>query len=101
MLLFRTKSELKTKFGLNKPGVANESVVYKKACSVVFQTSKHEETTLPHEFIFVFSRYFIEVILLKKSCQKRGVRKKDKKGNGHIVGLCIEGRFKPSAYYDL
>ena len=56
---------------------------------------------LCHEFIFVFSRYFIEVILLKKSCQKRGVRKKDKKGNGHIVGLCIEGRFKPSAYYDL
>ena len=61
----------------------------KKACNVVFQSSKNEEITLPDEFIFMFIRYFNRVILLEKSCQKRGVWKKQKDG----------GRFKPSAHY--
>ena len=50
LLLFRIKSQ---------PGVVYKSVVYKKACSVVFQSSKNEEMTLLHEFIFVFIQYFI------------------------------------------
>ena len=44
-LLFRIKSQ---------PGVAYKSVVYKKACNVVFKSSENEKITLPHEFIFVF-----------------------------------------------
>ena len=32
----------------------------------------NEEITLPHEFIFVLISYFIEAILSKKYCQKRG-----------------------------
>ena len=52
----------------------------KKASNAVFQSSKNEEITFPHEFIFVFIRYFTGVILSEKSCQKRGVRKKYKKG---------------------
>ena len=51
----------------------------------------------------MFIRYFIGVILSKKSCQKRRVRKKNKKGGGddHIGGLSIEGDggFKHYAHY--
>ena len=35
------------------PDVAYKSVDYKKAFNVVFQSSKDEEITFPHEFIFV------------------------------------------------
>ena len=42
--------------------------------------------TLPDEFIFMFIRYFNRVILLEKSCQKRGVWKKYKKGDGLMGG---------------
>ena len=62
LLLFRIKSQ---------PAVAYKSVVYKKAFHIVLKSSKNEEITLPHEFIFVFIQYFIGVMLLEKSCQKR------------------------------
>ena len=42
--------------------------------------------------LFLFIRYFVGAILSKKSCQKRGFRKKDKKGDGHIT-------FKLSAHF--
>ena len=42
LLLFRIKSQ---------PGVAYKSVDYKNTFN---ESSKNEETTLPHEFIFVF-----------------------------------------------
>ena len=32
-------------------------------------------------------KYFIGAILSKKSCQKQGVGKKQKKGDSHIVGV--------------
>ena len=66
-----------------------------KHVTLFFYCSKNKEITLPHEFVFVFIRYFIRAILSKKFCQKRGVRKKYKKG-----GWPEEG-FKPSAHYEL
>ena len=44
---------------------------------------------MPQEFIFVFIRYFIGAILMEKSCQKW--RFGEKRGNGHIGGLSLEG----------
>ena len=41
---------------------------------------KNKEITFPHEFIFIFILYFIETILLEKSCKKPGVGKKYKMG---------------------
>ena len=71
MLLFQIKSQL---------GVADKSF-YKKACNVVFYSSKIEEITLPHEFMFMFIN---GPILLEKSSQKGGVweKKKKKKNKG-------------------
>ena len=40
------------------------------------------------------------VILSKKSCQKWRFGKKVR-GDGHIGGLFVEGRVKPSAHYEL
>ena len=54
----------------------------------VFQSSKNEEITFPHEFIFIFIPYFIGTILSKKSCQKL-TGKNIKKG---------DSPFKPSAH---
>ena len=51
----------------------------KKACNIVFWSSKNEEITLPQEFTFVFIQYFNGTILLKNSCQKQVVLKKYKK----------------------
>ena len=45
---------------------------------------------MSHEFIFVFIRYFIGVILPKKSSHFQG--------EGGWEGLSIEGGFKPSAH---
>ena len=39
----------------------------KKVFDVVFKSSKIEEFTLPHQFIFVFIQYFIGMTLLEKS----------------------------------
>ena len=73
----------------------------KKVFNVVFGSSKNEEIIcLPHEFIFVFIRYFIGAILMEKSCQNWGVREKYKTGDGHI-GVVIEGGFRPSAHFDI
>ena len=67
LLVFQIKSQ---------PGVPYKSVAYKKRhYNVVFKSSKNENITLPHEFIFVFIQYFNGAILPGKSCQKRGVRK--------------------------
>ena len=41
-------------FWIKSPGVAYKSVVYKKAFNLVFKSSKNEEITLPHDFIFGF-----------------------------------------------
>ena len=46
----------------------------KKACNTVSQSPKNGEITLPHEFIFVFIRYFNGAVSSEKSCQKQGVR---------------------------
>ena len=54
----------------------------------VFQCSKNEEITFPHEFIFIFIPYFIGTILSKKSCQKL-TGKNIKNG---------DSPFKPSAH---
>ena len=62
----------------------------KKAFNAVFWFSKNKEMILPHEFIFVFFRYFIGAMLTEKPCQKWGVRKNNKKGDGNIGGLSIE-----------
>ena len=73
----------------------------KKTCNVVFQSSKNEEITLLHVFIFVFIWYFIGAILSRKSCQKQGVQKKDKKEGWPYEGGCLQkGGFKHSAYYE-
>ena len=42
----------------------------KNTCNVVLQSSKHEEITLPEEFMVAFILYFIGAILSKKYCQK-------------------------------
>ena len=59
LLLFQIKSQ---------PSGAYKSLDYKKGFNVVFWSSKNEEITSPHEFIFVFILYFIRMILLEKSC---------------------------------
>ena len=48
--------------------------------------------------LFLFIRHFLGAILSKKSCQKQGVRKKDKTGGGGGgVGVSRRG-FKPAHY---
>ena len=37
-----------------QPADVYKSVFYIKACGIALQSSRHEETTLPHNFIFVF-----------------------------------------------
>ena len=64
----------------SQPGVAYKSVVYKRAFSIVFKSSKNEKITFLHSCIFVFIWYFIGAILSEKSCQKWGVWKEYKKG---------------------
>ena len=61
-----------------------------KTLNIVFKCSKNKEKSLPHEVIFVFIRYFLGAILLKKSCQKRGDWKKDKKGEWSYRGTVYE-----------
>ena len=94
MLLFRIKSE---------PGVAYESVSYKKTSKVVSWSSKHEEITFPCEFSFVFNPYFFGVILSKKVLSKVvGSDKNYTGGAGHIGGLLIGGLiggFKTSVHF--
>ena len=51
-------------------------------------------------FFFCIYLVFHGVILLEKSCQKRGIWKKFKKQRMTLQGdLSIEGEFKPSAHY--
>ena len=58
-------------------------LAYKKACNVIFKSSKNEKITLPREFIFVF----VGEILSKSVAKGGGFGKKDKKGkNSHIRG---------------
>ena len=50
----------------------------------------------------MFIQYFNWAILSEKSCKKRGIPKKYKKGGGWSYGsLSIEGGFKPSEHYAL
>ena len=53
----------------------------KKACNVVFQSSKNEEIALPHKFIFVFIWYSGIPVgrYCQKSLAKRGGFGKNKK----------------------
>ena len=44
----------------------------KKGCNVVFQSSRNEEMTFQHEFVFVFIRYFNGAKLSEKSFKKQG-----------------------------
>ena len=55
----------------------------KKYVTWFFKSSKKKERTLPHEFIFVFIRYFVGAILLKSVAKSRRFRKKIKRGDGH------------------
>ena len=81
LLLFWIKSQ---------PGVAYKSVSYKQACKVVLKSSKHEEITFPHGFIFMFIPYFIAAISSKKYWQKWG-EGEIKRGEGGQTG---EGVYK-------
>ena len=68
----------------------------KKAFNDVFKSSKNEELTLAHDFIFVFIQYLIGPTLSEKSYEKRVVRKKYEKEEWPY-----RGGFKPSAYCDI
>ena len=56
---------------------------------------------MPHEFIFVFIQYFIDVIMSEKSCQKWGGLENE--GGMAIIGASCpkKGRFKPSTHHDI
>ena len=58
------------------------SIAYRKACKVVFQSSKNKEIALPFEFIFAFIQYFVGAILSIKCYQEWGACKKDRNGGG-------------------
>ena len=51
-----------------------ELLLIKRACNINL-SSRHEETTFPRGFIFVFISDFIGAILSRKYCQKWGVWK--------------------------
>ena len=71
LFLFWIKSQL---------GVTYKSVAYKKSMKRCFiWSSKNEEITISHEFIFVFIWYFIGAILSKRFCLKREFLKKIKR----------------------
>ena len=61
-------------------------LVIKKGCNVAFQSSKNEEMTFQHEFVFVIIRYFNGAILLEKSCKKQWFRKNKKRKESHKGG---------------
>ena len=64
-------------FGSNLRLVLLMKVLFmKKVCNVVFQSSKNEEMTLPHEFIFLLIRYFIGTKLSRKFVKSDGFSKK-------------------------
>ena len=68
------------------------SIAYRKACKVVFQSSKNKEIALPFEFIFAFIQYFVGAILSIKCYQEWGACKKDRNGGGGRGGdNLIEG----------
>ena len=75
LLLFRIKSH---------PGVTYESVAYKKECTVVLWPCKHEETTFPHEFVFVLTQYIIGTVFSKKNVVKGGGVGNTIKGDDYI-----------------
>ena len=52
----------------------------KKHITLFISLLKMKKPTLPHEFIFVFIRYFTGAILSEKFCQKRSFQKKYNKG---------------------
>ena len=56
-----------------QPDFACKSVSYKEACSVVLQSTKYGEVTLPREFIFVFISYFTELISSEKISKVGGI----------------------------
>ena len=74
------------------PGVAYKSSFYKNAHNIAFQSSRNEEITLPHEFIFVFVWYFLGGDVVEQSCQKQGGQKRIKGGMAIQGGLSIEVR---------
>ena len=91
LLPFRIKSQ---------PGIAYKSVAYKKACNVVLQSSKYEEITLSHGFIFVFISYFLGGDIGKRMFAKvESLEKKDKKrGLLKRRGLSIDGEWVQTFY---
>ena len=67
-------------------------LLIKEECNVVLQSSKHEEITFPHEYLFVFTLYITGAILSKNVVNGGGFKKIYIKGrwpNGG--GLSIEG----------
>ena len=91
LLLFPIKSQ---------HGVVYNSVAYKKGYNVVLQSSKHEEITFPHEFIFYLPRLSLGNIA-KKMLSVVGDSEKYVKGGWPNVKNCLwkEG-FNPFAHYD-
>ena len=74
---------------------------------IVLKSTKHEELTFHHAFIFAFIPFFIGVILSKVCvcvcvcvclCGV-GIGKRDMKGGWQYRELSIEGRFNPPAHY--
>ena len=64
LLLFCIKSQ---------PIVAYKSVVYKRVFNIlVFESSKNEKITLPHEFIFVLSGISLRWYSWKSLAKSRG-----------------------------
>ena len=55
---------------------------HKRACNIVSQSSKYEETTFHNAFIFVFIPRFFWEVLSQKFCDKWVVGKKIKSEDG-------------------
>ena len=62
-------------------------ITYKKPCNIVLQSSKHEETTYPHKFLFLCYPIFYWGYVIKKMFSKVGAMKKYIKGGGDIWGV--------------
>ena len=70
----------------SQPGVAYKSIFLKKAHNIAFQSSKNEEITFPHEFIFVYPALPRCDIVKKVLPKARGSEKRQNGGWGRGGG---------------
>ena len=91
MLLFQIKSP---------PDVGYKSVVYKKACTIVFSLSKNEEITFAAWVYFCLSAISLGRYCRKSLAKKGGFGKKIKRGMAIYGGVYKRGEgFRPSAQF--